>query len=189
MSESLRGKFLIAGTKLRDPNFFKTAVLIIEHGETGAMGLIVNRPSTVLVSMALSEHFELPGSTDLVYVGGPVEPSALFILHDCLEFDPTASPVVPGVLVGTSGMIFRQVVEAALNDEEHGPNFRVFSGCAGWAPGQLEGELNRADWLILDASAEYIFRPDPYEIWDELLEAAYAEHRLLPDLPGSPDLN
>ncbi len=189
MSESLRGQFLIAGPKLRDGNFFKTVVLILEHGESGAMGVIINRPSTVLVSNALSEHFDLPDSTDLVYVGGPVEGSALFILHDCVELDHQAEPVIPGVLVGTSGDVFRQVVEAGLEDELHGPSFRVYSGCSGWGPGQLEGELNRADWLVYPAEADYVFHDDPYEIWDELLEAAYVEHRILPDLDGPPELN
>ncbi|MCH7689208.1 MAG: YqgE/AlgH family protein, partial [Planctomycetes bacterium] len=60
MCDSLRGQYLIAGKQLRDPNFFKTVVLIVEHGEDGAMGLVVNRPSSVTVGHALSEHFKLP---------------------------------------------------------------------------------------------------------------------------------
>ena len=85
MPKSLRGQYLISGKWLRDPNFYKTVVLMVEHNAQGAMGLVVNRPSSVTVAHALSEHFNLPETDDLVYVGGPVEPSALFVLHNCEE--------------------------------------------------------------------------------------------------------
>ena len=85
MFESLRGHFLISAKHLRDPNFFKTSVLILEHNEETAMGLIINRPSSVNVSHALSDHFKLPDVDQSIFVGGPVEPAALSIIHNCEE--------------------------------------------------------------------------------------------------------
>ena len=67
MANSLRGQFLVAGPGLRDPNFFQTVVLMVEHSPEGAMGLVVNRPTDLLVTSVLAEHFELPETTDLVY--------------------------------------------------------------------------------------------------------------------------
>ena len=74
-SPLIKGQFLIAGKQMRDPNFYRSVVLMVEHGESGAMGLVVNRPSNVSGARALSEHFDLPESDQLVYVGGPVEPA------------------------------------------------------------------------------------------------------------------
>ncbi len=132
MAESLRGHCLIAAKRLRDRNFYKTVVLMVEHGSDGAMGLVINRPSSVTVAHALSEHFKLPETDDLVYVGGPVEPSALFIVHNSLEFDTDESPVIPGVYVGSSAEVFEQIVRSSA---EGNPDlrFRIYSGCAGWA--------------------------------------------------------
>src|SRR4029079_3436482 len=117
----------------------------------GAMGLVVNRPSSVTVAHALSEHFKLPETDDLVYVGGPVEPSALFVLHNSEELSADETAVVPGVYVGSSAHVFQTVVrQAAEGDPDL--RFRIFSGCAGWGPGQLDGEVARGDWYHQPAS-------------------------------------
>jgi putative transcriptional regulator len=188
MSESLRGHCLIAGKRLRDRNFYKTVVLLVEHSSDGAMGLVINRPSSVTVAHALSEHFKLPETDDLVYVGGPVEPSALFILHNSPEFDHSESPVVPGVFVGSSEEAFEQIVRSSA---EGNPDlrFRIYSGCAGWAPGQLEGELARGDWHSLPADTETIFGHDPYTVWENMVGKVYESNRILPEPLGNPEWN
>ncbi len=140
MNNSLRGQFLIANKHLKNTNFYKTVVLIVEHGDDGAMGVVVNRPSSVKVAHALAEHFDLPDDDNVVYLGGPVEPGALFILHNAPQLDENEKPVVPGLYVASSAEIFENIVQAAAGGEV-GLNYRVFCGCAGWAPGQLEGEL------------------------------------------------
>jgi putative transcriptional regulator len=188
MSDSLRGHYLIAGKRLKDSNFFKTVVLMVEHGSEGAMGLVVNRPSSVTVAHALSEHFKLPETDDLVYVGGPVDPSALFILHNEAMLDQSETPVVPGLFVGSSAEVFETVVRSSVEGNPE-LRFRIFSGCAGWAPGQLEGELSRGDWYQHPASVERVFNDDPYDVWDDLLHQVYKAHRILPEQPGDPKWN
>jgi len=187
MPDSLKGHFLIAGCRLRDPNFFKTAVLIIEHSEDGAMGLVVNRPLSVTVARVLSGQFDLPEKNDLVYMGGPVEPAALFILHDQDGDDSEETSVIPGLYVASCVETFESVVRAAANDEP--VQYRVFAGCAGWGAGQLEGELERGDWLLHEAAEDYIFHNDPYSLWDNLVNAVHAAHRLLPQHRADPELN
>lgn len=189
MPESLRGKYLVAGRKLRDPNFFKTVVLMVEHGPQGAMGLVVNRPSSVTVAHALSEHFKLPETEDLVFVGGPVEPSSLFIVHDAGELDENESPVVPGVFVGSSPGVFERVVNSSTqgNPDLH---FRIFCGCAGWGPQQLEQEIERGDWYLHPACCETVFHDNPYEVWELLLEKLSSANAFLPESrPGRPEWN
>jgi len=185
MSHSLRGYFLVAGSQLRDPNFFKTAVLMVEHGPEGAMGLVVNRPSSVSVSQALTGHLDMPDNGELVYVGGPVEPSALFVIHNADQMDPSEGPVVPGVFMGSSADIFEEVVTECSPDLK----YRVFCGCAGWGPGQLEQELSRCDWLTVKADSEMIFQDNAYEIWDQLVSRCFQKNRLLPFACEHPEWN
>lgn len=175
---SLRGKFLIAGPRLRDANFFKSVVLIVEHGPDGAMGLVINQPSQYTVSCALQGHVDFPETQDLVYVGGPVEPAALFVIHNSFELDPTEMPVIDGVYMGSSAEVFERILEASLSHPQD-LTYRVFAGCSGWGPEQLESELCRGDWYVHDASAESVFQDDPYQLWDDLIADCYSSNRLL----------
>lgn len=188
MPQSFRGQFLIAAKHLRDPNFFKTVVLLLEHNQHGAMGLVVNRPSSVTVAQVLSEHFELPETGEVVFMGGPVEPGNLFILHNADELDFSESPPLEGVYVGCTKDVFESVVQA-VSEGDDDARFRVFSGCAGWAPKQLEGEINRGDWLLHEASPEFVFHKEPYEVWDELMRTFQKAHQLLPAATDHPEWN
>jgi putative transcriptional regulator len=188
MPDSLRGHFLIAARHLRDPNFFKSVVFIVEHGAGGAMGLVVNRPSGVTVAAALVGHLELPETDDMVFFGGPVEPSGLFILHNGVGIDADEPEVVPGLYVGGSAEIFEEVVKRAVDGDPQ-IQFRIFSGCAGWSDGQLEGELSRNDWLVLPARHECVFSHNPYELWDNLRLEYSRLHSLAARNDGSAELN
>ena len=187
-NESLKGQFLVAGKQLRDPNFFRSVVLMVEHSDSGSMGLVVNRPSNVSVARALSGHYELPENDQLVYVGGPVEPSALFVLHSAGECEENHSDVVPGIFVGSSPEVFERVIARVVDDTDE-LMFRIFAGCAGWAPGQLEGELSGGDWHLLPAEASEILPRDPYSLWDALVERIQATNRTVPPSPGNPEWN
>src|SRR4051794_25360918 len=128
--ESLRGQLLIASATLLDPNFRQTVVLVAEHGEEGAMGVVLNRPSTAAVAEAIPNLEGLGAADDLVFVGGPVEPSAVVVLA---EFDD------PG---DAASHVFGDVGFVASDDEgvlvSGGTRrSRVFAGYAGWAAGQL----------------------------------------------------
>lgn len=188
MFESLRGHFLISAKHLRDTNFFKTVVFLLEHNQHGAMGLVVNRPSSVTVAHVLSDHFELPETGEVVFIGGPVEPGNLFILHNARELDLSEVPPLDGVFVGCSKDVFQSVVQAVADGDDTA-QFRVFSGCAGWAPDQLEGEIGRGDWIIQEAQPERVFEKDPYELWDVLTRHFHKAHRLLPQAIDNPEWN
>lgn len=188
MSQSLRGQCLVAAKSLRDPNFFKTVVLIVEHGDHGAMGLVVNRPSSILVCHALSKHFDLPNCGALVYVGGPVEPAALLILHNAEDLSDGERPVAAGVYIGSSADAFEEVVRRIGNGDE-ALQYRIFSGCAGWAPGQLEGEISSGDWMVVSPLPDLAFCDDPYELYPRMLQRVFEEHRLLPHTATDPQWN
>lgn len=188
MTQPIRGKCLVSASHLRDPNFFKTVVLMIEHGDQGAMGLVVNRPSTIPVSNALVKHFELPDAEDLVYIGGPVEPSALLVLHNAEDLAGGEREIQPNVYIGSSPESFEEVVRRIASRDEY-LRYRIFSGCAGWAPGQLEQELANGDWHVVNPTPQLPFDPDPYTVYPKLLQQVYEEHRLLPHTTSNPLLN
>lgn len=188
MPTSLRAHFLMAVKRLRDPNFYKSVVLIVEDGENGSMGLVLNRPSDLKVKRVLEGHFDLPECEELVYTGGPVEPTALFILHNAGDLDPLERPLLPGVYVGSTADAFRDVVQR-IADGDDSLKFRVFRGCAGWAPQQLEGELARGDWLTVPASAEFILNDQPYDLWERLVAIAGRESGIIPSVDGNPEMN
>jgi putative transcriptional regulator len=192
MFESLRGQFLIAGKGLRDPNFYKTIVLLLEHGPGGALGLVVNRPTAVKVSAALGGQIKLPEQHDRLYVGGPVQSSALFIIHNAAKLEANSHEIGAGLYVATSPEALEEVVRSATvgaDQESTALKFRLFSGCAGWGPGQLEGELGRADWHLRPADAELLFDADAHTLWDALLRQAYDAQRLIAAGKGDPAWN
>jgi putative transcriptional regulator len=188
MFESLRGQFLVAGKALRDPNFYKSVVLLLEHGPGGALGLVVNRPTAVKVSTALGGQIELPEQHDRLYVGGPVQSSALFIMHNGVKLEAASHEIVSGLYVATSPEALEEVVRLAAQAESP-LKFRLFSGCAGWGPGQLEGELSRADWHLRPGDIGLLFDHEVHTLWDALLRHAYEAQRLIPSGQGDPSWN
>lgn len=188
MSDSLRGRFLVAARHLRDPNFHRTVVLLVEHNDEGAMGLVVNRPSELTVGQALDGHFAVAGNEDPVFVGGPVEPRALFILHGAEDVEEHEAAVVPGLFIGSSEQEFDAVMRRAAEGDATFP-YRIYRGCSGWGPGQLEGELRRGDWHPLPAARDDVLEGDAYELWDRLVQRLRVQHRILPHPPADPEWN
>ena len=188
-SDLLKGQFLVAARQLNDPNFYKTVVLIVEHSDEGAMGLVVNRPSSLNVATALSHEFDVGQSDDLVYVGGPVDQSALFMLHSGEDLDCCDRIVAPGIMTVADHDTFSSVIRSAHDGERPDLAYRIFHGCAGWAPEQLEGEVERGDWLTVPACPDATFFEDPYQVWDVSIARIFRANRLVPQLVQNPEWN
>lgn len=188
MKKITKGQLLLACKNMKDPNFFKTVVLLVEHNKEGTMGFILNHPTSLTVAEVLANHFELPEDHELVYRGGPVETSALFVLHNSPYLDMTEKPVLPGVFIGSSNEIFEKVVLSSVNNNEE-ISYRVFLGCSGWGPGQLNSEINRGDWLVVPSNGKNIFEKDACELWDEEMEKHRSLGGILPHANLNPGLN
>jgi putative transcriptional regulator len=180
--ESLQGKLLVASPAIFDPNFRRTVVLVTAHGEEGAVGLVLNRPSEATVEEAVSQLTEMAGGDAPVFVGGPVNPSGVAVLA---QFEDPADAAIAVVAdVGFVGLEDALEAGAPLLRQT-----RVFAGCAGWGAGQLEGELERADWLVEPAELEDVFTPRPEELWGAVLRRKGGRYRLLATMPPDPSLN
>jgi putative transcriptional regulator len=183
MADSLRGKLILASPTLTDPNFARTVVLIAEHTEEGAMGLVLNRPAESTVSDAVPDLAWLTDANAQVYVGGPVAETAVIVLA---EFE---RPEVAGALVdGDLGFVGTDADDPDALDGAI-RRARVFAGHAGWGPGQLEGELEEEAWIIEPPQREEIFTEDAQGLWASVLRRKGQRYALLSTMPLDPSLN
>ena len=179
---SLRGQLLVAGPALLDPNFRRTVVLLGEHGEDGAMGLVLNRVSDVTVADAVPPIADLVDDGELVHVGGPVQPQAVVVLADFVE------PHRAGALVlDTIGFLPGDVDDETDLGELR--TVRVYAGYTGWGPGQLEDELDEQSWVVLPARAADVFTAAPDALWSEVLRRHGGALGILALLPEDPHVN
>lgn len=180
--ESLRGQLLVAGPDLLDPNFRRTVVLISEHGEEGAMGVVLNRRSEHPVAEAVPDLADLVEPGERVHIGGPVQPTGVVVLA---EFDDTSAAAA--VVLDDVGFLSAEADMEAL--EEVTRRVRVFAGISGWGPGQLESELERDDWIVEPARREDLFGDDPEGLWSRVLERKGGRYALVARMPLDPSMN
>lgn len=156
---SLTGSFLIAKQTLDDPNFRETVILLLQHDDNGAVGLVLNRPTK-------SNKLPFP-----VFTGGPCPAQGFLLLHGHPEWiddvpekssESNSTEVAPGIYLGTHSCLMK-----AMNEEQAEPlRLRLFRGYAGWGPQQLEGELAQGAWGIMRANGDFLFETPTDEIWD-----------------------
>src|SRR3954447_21557160 len=175
MEKSLRGHLLIAAPSLFD-YFRRTVILLLEHSEEGAMGVVLNRPSETTVGEAVSTLADLADGNELVRLGGPVSPERVAALGDYEDPAEAASPVA-----GTLGLLDPEPPDPVLR------RLRVYAGYAGWGPGQLEGEREDGAWIVESLDPE-----DPFKdgaLWADALQRKGGSYSLLATMPADPSLN
>jgi putative transcriptional regulator len=168
---SFAGRLLVAAPPLSDPHFARTVVYVVSHDDAGAFGLVINRAygegSLALLMEAFGIDGEAEAGTIRLHYGGPVEGSRGFVLHSADYAGPATVKLANGLALSTG----RDVLEALAAGR--GPAQRVvLLGYAGWSPGQLDGEIGRADWLIAPADPALIFSSDPAAVWTIALQRA-----------------
>jgi putative transcriptional regulator len=163
--DGVKGRLLLSSPSMSDVNFDRTVVFMLEHSTEGALGVVINRPAPIAVADAVPQWAPFVGDPPVVFVGGPVAPGSVLVLgraeaeHGSEAFSPVLSTV--GVVDATSDPTELDVgiVEA-----------RLFTGYAGWAPGQLERELEGGGWFVIDANPEDPFAREPEGLWAEALK-------------------
>jgi putative transcriptional regulator len=171
---------LIAMPQLNDPNFARTVVLMVEHGDDGSFGLVVNRSLDLEVPSLLDrvgiEWRGQPGTR--VGYGGPVMGGSLWLLHepiDDLPADSGTKLVMPGVVLTVAENVIRRLAQAPP------ARLRFLLGYAGWGPGQLAGEMMGGSWLHADGDAAILFDTAAEKMWERAVRSIGIE----PDLLGS----
>jgi putative transcriptional regulator len=178
---SLQGQLLIASPGLLDPNFRRTVVLVTEHNEEGAAGLVLNRPTEAEVSEVVPQLEPLVDDGDRVFMGGPVQTNGVLVLGEFLDPDDAAVP-----LFGSLGF-------PSLDEPEEvvplTTRRRIFAGYAGWGSGQLEDELAREDWILEAAQNDDAFTDAPEELWADVLRRKGGIYELVARMPEDPSVN
>ena len=164
---SLAGSFLVARPTLDDGFFGRAVVLMLQHGPDGAFGLVLNK-------VAAGKEFPVP-----IHVGGPCKFNGFILIHGQDEWvdvsEQGSAQICPGVYLGDAES-FKRIVDPPPG---HGWRFRVFTGYAGWGPGQLERELTEGAWAVVTAQQKHIFETKLEELW----------LRLVPSSIPTPSLN
>jgi putative transcriptional regulator len=191
VARSVKGSLLIAQPGLVDPNFRSTVVLVTEHNDQGAFGLVLNREGEHKIADLWRNLTGKPCASEaLAFVGGPVQPGAVFILHTREDLAVGAEPVIPGLYLGSSVELLGSLLEAeesaAVAPEQR---FRVFCGYAGWGAGQLDGELKAGGWIVQPASTEFIFETPPHLLWQRTMDRQGGVYKFFAFMPPKPELN
>ena len=168
---SLKGRLLVATSDMIDPNFFRTVVLLLEHGPQGSLGLVLNRPIAVGLRETLPRWSEFASSPAEFFRGGPVDPSAVIGLAQAEGLSGEHwSPLLDDV-----GVVDLRTDPGDSRGAISG--LRIFRGYSGWAAAQLEGELSAGGWLVTESAPDDVFTKAPDALW----------HRALRRRPSGPN--
>ena len=181
--QSLKGKFLIAMPGLADPNFYQSVTCLSEHNQKGAMGIVITRTHLEVTGKMIFDELQIPTVADAhhipVHIGGPVHANELFILHGEPFGWEGSMPVTEELALSNS----RDILEAIAMGK--GPrSFIIALGCAGWGPGQLEGEIRGNAWITCPYSEEIAFRLNVDQRWEAAMQTIGIDPALLSDTPG-----
>ena len=181
--ETLRGRLLVATPPLVDPNFDRSVVLMLEHGDEGALGIILNRPTDASLTTVLPDWHDHASAPGVVFSGGPVAPEAVIALARGGSGDDAGwVPVLDDV--GS--------VDVGRDPDDLGfriAALRVFVGYAGWGPGQLEGELEEQAWFVVPTLSSDPFSERPEALWREVLRRQRGRVAMFAHYPADPTTN
>jgi putative transcriptional regulator len=185
-SISLRGRLLVATPVLLDPNFARTVVLMLEHSEEGAVGVVLNRPSDLTAAEALSAWESVCAAPPVVFIGGPVQPGGVIGLA---EISSHPSAPTEGVTVLWPGL---GTVDLDAEPDVIAPpvgRVRCYAGYSGWGPLQLEGELATGSWFVVDADPADVWAPHPDRLWIDVLRRQPGKIAQYAHCPRDPAVN
>jgi putative transcriptional regulator len=181
---STTGQLLVAAPILEDPNFARTVVLVLDHDDDGAIGVVLNRPSDMTVDGALAPWASHIAAPRVVFGGGPVEPTAIVAVGRATVAAATDdwSPIFDRV----------RLVSLDVEPDDMTPELerlRIFAGYAGWGPGQLDEELAADAWFPVPPTPGDVFTAQPDDLWSTVLRRQPDRLRLFATYPLNPSLN
>ncbi len=157
--------FLVAVPQLEDPNFKQSVVLLLQQSDEGALGIVINRETSLLL-MDLCRDHDIPYAGDpgkRVRQGGPVQPEQGMVVFGDEYTDPEGRRVASGLQVSASTGTLTRLCN------QPGGRYHCYSGYAGWAPGQLEREITEGSWIVIPVDDKVILDATPDEMWVKVL--------------------
>lgn len=161
-----QGVFLVAKPHLNDPNFIQSVILLVSYGKEGAMGLVINKPAYIQLRHLVPELKGMKGAAIPIYKGGPVSINDIYILF-------TSDTPKEGALQVFDNVNYtgrKEIILSLLQDKPMNTKVMIYAGHAGWAPGQLEHEIRRGDWITVKADVNKVFAEEPARIWPSIFK-------------------
>ncbi len=183
------GDLLVATPSLLDPNFERTVVLVLDLDENGALGVVLNRPSTVEVREILPDWTAVARAPEVLFQGGPVSTDSALAVGASMGdgIDPSVEPVGFRRLYDDVGIVDldtpTEVVAPALT------GMRIFAGYAGWGEEQLEAEIRSGSWYVVPSEPSDLFGDDPLGLWMRVLRRQPGELAWVSTQPADPTMN
>lgn len=175
-----KGRILISEPFLMDYFFKRSVVLLAEHNEEGSFGVIVNKPIKARFNEVV-KHF--PEFDTEVFLGGPVQGDSLFYLHTLGDEIPDSTKIIEGVYWGGDlETVSEMITIGKLRPED----IRFFIGYSGWAPKQLEDELERNSWVVSNINAGQLLSGNPSNLWEESLGLLGGDYSYWTNFPDDP---
>ena len=162
------GFFLVASEEMQDPRFKETVVLVTPHHRAEVVGVVVNKPTEIAVSTLFPQSELKDEHSRQLYFGGPVSGQSLLFLIRSKKQPKASLRIFDDVFLSADSKVLEQV----LRHPKPFTGLRVFSGYAGWKPGQLEAEVKKGSWLLREADTEILFNTEPGLIWRTLLDSS-----------------
>lgn len=159
------GKLLVSPRQSPDPSFAESVILLLHYDKESALGLMINRRTTVPIARVLRDFNGLAQRSDVIYLGGPVERASAMALLRAGAKPDGATAVTGRVYL----LIARPALEKALAVAKNSGDLRVYAGYCGWGPGQLDVETRLGGWFIFNRGAELAFDGNPDTIWSRLI--------------------
>jgi putative transcriptional regulator len=160
-----KGKLLVATEDMRDPNYRETVVLLLHHDEGGTIGVAVNRPTWLAPEEVVTEIGAIEGFDGKVFRGGPIGSTQLiYLVRDPPPGTFDAPPILDGIHASGNLELVQQLAAGAEGDR----GLRLFAGHSEWTAGQLQREIARGQWVVVDASEDRVFSP-PGDLWRRML--------------------
>ncbi|MEO8106658.1 MAG: YqgE/AlgH family protein [Actinomycetes bacterium] len=188
VEQSLTGRLLVASPALGDPHFARTVVLLVDHDESGALGVVLNRPSTTDVSEILPDWHLYATPPQVVFQGGPVaRDSALALAARVDGKGEEGEPLGFRHVYGGIGLVDLDTPAELVAGEV--TSMRVFAGYSGWGSGQLEAEIDEGSWFVVPVDPVDLSDEDPERLWERVLRRQPPRLAMVATFPDDPSLN
>lgn len=178
-----KGMLLISEPVLSDFYFSKSIVLLADHNDEGSFGLIINKPTDLVLS-DISDEFS--GINTRLYIGGPVKSDSIYFIHTRGDLVGGSSRIMDGLFWGGQSDVLKALIlEKKISNNE----IRFFIGYSGWQPGQLDREFKEEAWIASATNPEQVLKSDPKSMWRNILKTMGKEYAMWVNYPADPSLN
>lgn len=177
------GTILLAEPFMMDRNFKRTAVLLVDHGQEGSVGFIMNREVEMRVDELVEDFPEFAGN---LYYGGPVSTDTIHYLHAKGDLLEGSDEVSPGVYWGGNYEQLKFLIRQELIKPR---DIRFFVGYSGWSKNQLNEELSAGSWVTAPMFANYLFKSPPDQLWSQVMDNKGNSFSIIAEMDDEPSYN